>query len=145
MQRTGCLLAQVLTAIELARNARIAANRAYLGALLGPMGAPLGVRGAQHLVAHNAGPADAAEAPMGSAAGLDGAGCPPKPSAPVLAPDDPLVLVAARELARKAALAEALSQVRTAPLLVFFCLTHVNFACGRAGQGSSCPCQRPAE
>lgn len=55
---------------------------------------------------------------MGSAAGLDGAGGPPTPWAPVLAPDDPLVLVAARELARKAALAEALSQACTAPLLV---------------------------
>ena len=108
---TSCLSAQVLTAIELARNARIAANRAYLGALLGPMGAPVGVKGAQHPAAHITDPADASEARMGSAAELGGAGGPSKPWAPVLAPDDPLVLVAARELARKAALAEALSQV----------------------------------
>ncbi|KAK9834168.1 hypothetical protein WJX81_004826 [Elliptochloris bilobata] len=73
---------QVLTAIEMARNARIAANRAYLGALLGPAVPPPGVTAALE-------------------AGR------PEPAGPAY---DPLVLVAARELARKAALAEAVAQ-----------------------------------
>ena len=133
---TRCRSPQVLTAIELARNARIAANRAYLGALLGPGGPLIGVGGAQRPAAPGAGPACEAEPScLADPAGLEGTGCPPKPLAPVLAPDDPLVLVAARELARKAALAEALTQVCTAPLSSF-CLSHVSFTCGRPAQES---------
>ena len=69
---------EVLTSLELARQARIAANRAYL--------AGLGLGG-------------------GGRGGGDGCG----PAA--LAPDDPAVLLAARELARKAAAASATAQV----------------------------------
>ena len=74
----GCL--QVLTAIELARQARIAANRAYLAGLrLGPSAMASGEVTA--VPAQNA-----------------------------------LVLAAARQLAEKAALAEARSQVGTSDL-----------------------------
>lgn len=109
----------MLTAIELARNARIAANRAYLGALLGPAAAlvtPLGPSRAQRQGSGAeegplAGPPEAP--PTAGQAGRPPAG---RPAAPFLAADDPLVLVAARELARKAALTEATSQVRSGRL-----------------------------
>jgi hypothetical protein len=69
---------QVLTALELSRQARMAANRAYLAGLgLGPR--------AMHEGAVSA-----------------------------LQPDDPLVLAAAREMARTAAAAQAKKQVRHA-------------------------------
>jgi len=114
--------AQVLTAIELARNARIAANRAYLGALLGSPGAEQGAAsagaaslpGCQVLFegAHAVGaPAPPANAGGGGEAGA-GVGWRAPAQAQALMPDDPLVLVAARELARKAALAEATCQAR---------------------------------
>jgi len=122
--------AQVLTAIELARNARIAANRAYLGALLGSPGAEQGAasagaaslpgcqvlsEGARAVGAPappaNAGGGGEAGAGVGCGAGGGGGGGAPA-QAQALMPDDPLVLVAARELARKAALAEATCQAR---------------------------------
>jgi len=117
--------AQVLTAIELARNARIAANRAYLGALLGSPGAEQGAAsagaaslpGCQVLFegAHAVGaPAPPANAGGGGEAG-GGVGRRAPAQAQALMPDDPLVLVAARELARKAALAEATCQARAGP------------------------------
>ena len=76
--RPRCL--QVLTAIELARQARIAANRAYLAGL-------------------RMGPSAMASGEVTAVAGQDA-----------------LVLAAARQLAEKAALAEARSQVGTCDL-----------------------------
>lgn len=79
ISKLGCL--QVLTAIELARNARIAANRAFFSSLSAGGSGPAGVRG-------------------------DG-----KPFPSPLPVDHPVVLAAARKLAQRAALEEARQQV----------------------------------
>jgi len=117
----------VLTAIELARNARIAANRAYLGALLGSPGAEQGapsarapaLPGCQVLSVGACGAGAPAPPANASGGGVGGGGAGRRAlaqaQAPALMPDDPLVLVAARELARKAALAEATCQARAGP------------------------------